>query len=100
MMPLKPNQLHKQGTLSLEDPKTWSVKVIEASGVESVYTLEQAKQVLAGKPEASRLPGDVKVEPPTKILSYDKIVLDGTPPKTPLTPKEILLTLQEITAIR
>ncbi|KAI9366053.1 ribosomal protein S16 domain-containing protein [Zopfochytrium polystomum] len=100
LMPLTPKQLQRQGHHSLSDPKTWKVKVIDPmTGTETVYSAEEARQKLRGTPEEQYLPTDPAPGPRPRV-PRDLIKLDGTAPKAPLTPAEILTVVQSLTGIR
>ncbi|KAJ3127050.1 37S ribosomal protein S16, mitochondrial [Nowakowskiella sp. JEL0407] len=109
IMPPLPEQLQKQGKISLSDPKTWDVEVkdvetgkllktISARDLRAAYNGEEQNHatpwVNALRDPISKLPPITppkEPEPaPKSLLTYENVKLDGKKPKKPLTPSEIL----------
>ncbi|KAI8813021.1 ribosomal protein S16-domain-containing protein [Cladochytrium replicatum] len=119
VMPPTPEQLHREGKISLVDQSTWEVELEAKNSGSSTeppqkikLSADQAKQVFSGytgkNPHILTLPhvrklsesGEVKLPPPPR-LDWQKLTLDGRrPPKEPLNPQELLYVLQEFTGIR
>ncbi|KAI8816421.1 ribosomal protein S16 domain-containing protein [Fimicolochytrium jonesii] len=102
LMPLKPRQLQNQGTVSVNDPKTWEIQVRNASGAAITHlTASEARNLLSDTELGKELPKDHPPKPPaTSSITHETLKLDGTPPAQPLTAAERLLVLQKLTGIQ
>ncbi|KAI9205364.1 ribosomal protein S16 domain-containing protein [Polychytrium aggregatum] len=100
LMPPQPHQLAHQGLFSLNDPKTWDVRIRDENGtVLADLSSDTARARYDRHPDFQNLPGDL----PTPVFSrvtYENIKLDGVPPTAPLTPAEALKVLKEVAGLR
>ncbi|KAJ3071630.1 hypothetical protein HDU98_005025 [Podochytrium sp. JEL0797] len=95
LMPATPLQAQRVGAVSLEDAKTWRVRV---DGKEVTHS--EARRLVAPGSSEQRVLDSVANALPSRTKLFDRNQVNmATPPKAPLTEKERVLVLRELMGV-
>ncbi len=97
LIPELPHRLHKTGHLSLQDEKTWNVKITNSKGeLVGLVTAEEARKQF--QKQLGMIPKELKM--PDEIVPEERLILDKNmtfkEPKQPLTEQERLAVVKKL----